>query len=165
MIPHSYGPACSDSAQYEADECDRQEITLDFYIAHLTDVSVFRHLPDQSEFDLDPWRITSDPAYDFHPERGERLFAQRRDLAARGLPTGDSGRNRPPVTTASHNLGNGWTFHTLSNGGALFASPRGPLTLTRVQVEQLRGLISSGEADALRRSERGSSDQHPNPVG
>lgn len=89
MIPHNYVNASDDRAQYEADRCGRQEVTLDWYMEHGVDhdLSFFRWVPCQIEFGLDPWRYHMDMPID--PEEvqvlGWRIFVQRKDLERMGL--------------------------------------------------------------------------------
>lgn len=142
MIPHSYTHTAPDTVQAEADACERQEITIEFYNTHLPGEHCWRYLPDQSEYGLDPWRLTDDPNYSFRPDRGERLFAQRKDLAAAGLAVGEPGNALPPTVIATHDLSNDWTLTSMSNGSAILKGPGHYAVLSASQLDKLRQAIA-----------------------
>lgn len=143
MILHSYSPTAPYTAQTAADEINRQEITISFYNRHLTDANVWRYLPDQAEYGLDPWRITSDANYDFRPDRGERLFVQRQDLVAHGLCSGTPGSTTPPTVTATHDLLHGSSIALMSNGSAVIKGPGGFHKLSHDQMMRLKKIVTS----------------------
>jgi len=83
MITHNYVSASDNIAQYEADQVDRQEVTVDWYLDHMIDACVFRWTSDEDHMcGLDAWRFYMD--LPIEPEdvkdRGWRLFVQRKDM-------------------------------------------------------------------------------------
>ena len=83
MVPHKYTNASDNLAQYEADQIDRQEVTVEWYLEHMIDACVFRWMDDEAQaFGLDPWRFYMDLPIDPEDvaERGWRLFVQRKDM-------------------------------------------------------------------------------------
>ena len=83
MISHSYRNASDNLAQYHADQIDRQEVTVDWYLDNMIDACVFRWTSDEdAEMGLDPWRFYMDLPLDPEEvkERGWRLFVQRKDM-------------------------------------------------------------------------------------
>ena len=85
MVPHSYGNASDNIAQYHADQIDRQEVNVDWYLDNMIDACVFRWTSDDdAEMGLDPWRFYMDLPIEPEDvkERGWRLFVQRSDMPA-----------------------------------------------------------------------------------
>ncbi len=85
MIEHEYRQASDDEAQWSADQIDRQEVTLEFYLEHMTDEAAFIWM-DNMDMGLDPWKLTDDPSYFL--KEGQRLFVQRKDMRRLGLNPG-----------------------------------------------------------------------------
>lgn len=85
MVPHKYFNASDNLAQYEADALNRQEVTVDWYLQHMIDASIFIWIGDaHAECGLDPWRFHYD--LPLEPEEmkklGRRIFVQRKDMPA-----------------------------------------------------------------------------------
>lgn len=58
-IPHKYVNASDNIAQYRADQCGRQAITVAEYFDHdwMADLTVYSFSVEDDEMGLDPWRI------------------------------------------------------------------------------------------------------------
>ncbi len=85
MIVHNYTDASDNLAQYEADQLDRQEVTVDWYLDNMIDACLFRWTGDEdAELGLDPWRFHMDLPIEPEDakERGWRIFVQRKDMPA-----------------------------------------------------------------------------------
>jgi D-lyxose ketol-isomerase len=69
----------TDAAQYEAEECNRQEVTAEWYLTvgldH--DMQLWAYLDGQSECGLDLWRMIDGP----EDAPRARYFVQRNHLA------------------------------------------------------------------------------------
>lgn len=84
MIRHEYTKPSDNMAQYTADQCGRQEVTLDWYWQYgvIFDLAFFRWIDGQAEMNLDPWRFHMDLPIDLEDakERKWRIFVQKKDL-------------------------------------------------------------------------------------
>lgn len=69
----------SDLAKQYAEQCGRQEVSIDWFIANMADKPVFRWTSDDDAvMGLDPWRI--DPDLDDAAALGWRIFVQKNDM-------------------------------------------------------------------------------------
>lgn len=57
IIPHRYGSPAENVAQYEADGCGRQEVTIDFHLKHMTGFPFWRWMEDEYLSGRDPWHL------------------------------------------------------------------------------------------------------------
>lgn len=96
MIKHQYINASDDTAQWCADNLDRQEVTARFFLENMPDAPVWGWKPRASEYGMDPWVIDPDcdVDHDWNMLTPLRIFVQREDLRKRGLFEGlPGGRN------------------------------------------------------------------------
>ena len=111
MVPHTYRDASEDPAAYEADQIDRQGVTVAFAYEHLVDEPMYLWNVRAWESGMDPWisvsgldREVGDGKFIVeYGSTGEkvvegpfRVFAQRSSLRKLGLPEGEPGGYRPP---------------------------------------------------------------------
>lgn len=83
VILHRFDMPSDNLAQYCAEECHRQEVTVDWYLKHMPDQPLFRWTSDEDQkMGLDPWRFHQDLPVDPEEakERGWRIFVQRKDM-------------------------------------------------------------------------------------
>ncbi len=64
VIPHKFINASEAPAQYEAEQCDRQAVTVEFLADH-PDLQGYLFLDGQAEIGLDPWRMIEGVDYTF----------------------------------------------------------------------------------------------------
>jgi hypothetical protein len=112
MIPHTYKFASQDPAAWDADQCDRQAVTVEWAYEHLCDEPLWHYRQESADCGFDPWRLidgidkfTSGNEYelcgaaDWFKRVGPkfRVFAQRSTLRKLGLPEGERGGLKVPT--------------------------------------------------------------------
>jgi hypothetical protein len=84
IIQHKYKNASENAAQYEADQIDRQEVSISWYLENMSNYPFFRWIPNHIEYGLDPWQFYMD--FPISQEQAElqswRIFVQKKDLFA-----------------------------------------------------------------------------------
>lgn len=66
---------------------DRQEVTIDWYLKHMSGYCFFRYIEEADKYNLDPWRYHMDfpvPA-EIAKKRKWRIFVQISDLNKAGF--------------------------------------------------------------------------------
>jgi hypothetical protein len=57
IIEHDYLNASENVAQYMADECGRQCVTIDYFIEHMVDCYGWTFSKENHEYSMDPWKM------------------------------------------------------------------------------------------------------------
>jgi hypothetical protein len=108
IIEHNYLDASENVAQYMADQCGRQCVTVDYFIEHMVDCYGWTFNKEDHEYSMDPWKMfdgvdqaTKGQSRYINFVSGSdkvvgpnyAVFVQRKDMIERGLTP-------PPVRTS-----------------------------------------------------------------
>ena len=105
IIEHTYVKASDDVSAWDADQCNRQAVTVAFAYEFLCDEPLWRHSQVAAEYGMDPWSLIdsvdkpNDGRYEVWftgtkskvVEADFRLFAQRDTLRSHGFNAGEAG--------------------------------------------------------------------------
>ncbi len=94
IVKHDYVDASDNAAQYQADQCNRQQVTIEQYMEYWVqfDIPVWTFDCDAFEFGLEPWKQVNDYldqstadeniyfVGELEVDQDYPLFIQRKDL-------------------------------------------------------------------------------------